>query len=188
MPVPGAIEVDALLAREGLHAAILRQIRLVCVLDVVIGGYDGLCGIVHPRCADGLELLHHRRGVVVGHHVERADGEEVACSQGPARPFGHVGLRDLLDDGLAHISDHQSARSALNSFINSRHARLLLQIPDSVHGAAASVMRHYRSGQRLKLLFNFFVTERISRIALGIVELSREFAPIDSVNPHDDAL
>ena len=30
------------------------------------------------------------------------DGEEVTCAQRAIRPFGHVGLRDLFDDGLRH--------------------------------------------------------------------------------------
>src|SRR5664279_1134587 len=37
------------------------------------------------------------------------------------------------------------------------HARLLLQAPDGVHGAAADFTRHYRLRQRLKLLFHFLV-------------------------------
>ena len=41
------IEVDAMLACEGFHAAILGQVRLFDVLDIVIGGEDWLLGIVH---------------------------------------------------------------------------------------------------------------------------------------------
>ncbi len=44
------------------------------------------------------------------------------------------------------------------------------------------------SGQRLEFLFDFAVRQRISRIALGIVELRRELAPINGVDAHDHTL
>src|SRR5271157_2618054 len=68
------------------------------------------------------------------------------------------------------------------------HARLLLQVPDGIHCAAACFARHHRLGERLKLFFNFLVSQRISRVALRIVELLGEFTSVDGVNPHDDAL
>ncbi len=96
------VEVDAMLARKLLHATILGQVRLVSILDIVIGGEDRLLRVVDSLGADGLELLHHGRGVVVRHHVIRADGEEVSGAQGTVWSLGHVGLRDLFNDGLRH--------------------------------------------------------------------------------------
>ena len=97
------IEVDALFAGEGLDRAVLGQVFLAPVLDVVVQGEDGLARLVDPLRADGLELLHHGRGVVVRHHVARTHAEEITRAQGtPLGPLGHVRLRDLLDDGLTH--------------------------------------------------------------------------------------
>ena len=83
---------------------VLLQVRIVLVLDVVIERKNQLLGILDLLRPDGLELLHHRRSVVVRHDVVRTDGDEVPGPQRPLRPFGQVCLRDLLNDGLAHTS------------------------------------------------------------------------------------
>src|SRR5208283_5712857 len=61
-------------------------------------------------------------------------------------------------------------------------ARLLLQAPDGIHGAATCTARHHRLRQRLEFLLDFAVGQRISRIPLGIVELRRELAAINGVD------
>jgi hypothetical protein len=96
------IEVDAALARKSFHAAILRQVRLFRVLNIVVGGEDRLRGIVHLAGADGFELLHHRGGIVVSHDMVGTDGEEVSRAQGAIRSLGHVRLGNLFHDGLCH--------------------------------------------------------------------------------------
>ena len=74
----------------------------VLILNVVIEGEDQLLGIVNLLRADGLELAHHRRGVVVGHDVMRADGDEIAGAQRALRPLGQVGSARFFQRWLAH--------------------------------------------------------------------------------------
>jgi hypothetical protein len=98
----GGVEVDAVLSGEGLDLAVLAEILLARVLDVMVEREHRLCRVGHARRADPFELRHHGRCVVVSHHVVRSDREEVPGAQGAVRSFGHVRLSDLLDDSLTH--------------------------------------------------------------------------------------
>src|SRR5208337_1862613 len=69
-----------------------------------------------------------------------------------------------------------SSVAGLKQLHQLRHARLLLQVPDRDHRASAGFARHYRPRQRLKLLLNFLVSQRIARVTLGIVKLRRKLA------------
>src|SRR5262249_48198047 len=89
---------------ESLDRAIFLLVGLVLVLNVMVEGKDELFGIVNLFCSNRLELAHDRRRVVMGHDVERADGDEIAGSEGPLRPFRQVRLRDFFNDGLRHGS------------------------------------------------------------------------------------
>ena len=103
IPVASGIEVDSLLPGEGFDRGVLRQVGWRLVLDIVIEDEDRLAGILHPRRTDGAELLHHRRGVVVGHDVPGSNREKIPGTQRPVPwPVGHVPLGDLLDHGLCH--------------------------------------------------------------------------------------
>ena len=82
--------------------AVFFLVGFVFILNVVIEREDELLGIVDFLRADAFELAHYRRGVVVGHYVMRADGEEVASAQRALGAFGEVGLRDFFNDGLGH--------------------------------------------------------------------------------------
>ena len=96
------VEVDVVLARERLDLAIFFLVGLVFILNIVVEREDWLLAIEHLLRADRLELLHDRGGVVVSHDMRRADGDEIARTQWPVRPFGEVSLRDFFDDGLGH--------------------------------------------------------------------------------------
>ena len=61
--------------------------------------------------------------------------------------------------------------SALNSFINSLTLGCFSRFQIASMALAAALARQHRPGQRLKFLLHFSVRERISRVALGIVEL-----------------
>ena len=80
MPVPGWIEIDAVLARERLDLRVLRQIFWRSILDVVIDGEDWLCRIGNRRRADLLKFRNHRTGIVVRHHMTRANRNEIAAA------------------------------------------------------------------------------------------------------------
>ena len=96
------IEIHAVLFGEGFDGAVLLLVRFVLVLDVVIEGEHHLLRVFQPLRADALELAHDGRRVVVRHAAMRTDGEEISGAQRTIRPFGHVFLRDLLNDGLSH--------------------------------------------------------------------------------------
>jgi hypothetical protein len=92
-----------MLRSEGFHAAVPRQVRLFRVLDVVIGCEHWLRRIMDRPRANRLELLHHRRGIVMRHHMIGPDRQKITRAQWTAGPFGHVSLRNLLNNCLPHI-------------------------------------------------------------------------------------
>ncbi len=97
------MELDPVLAGEGLYGPVLVEVRLGAVLDVVVQREDDLPGLVDARDAETLELRHHRRAVVVGHDVARPYGDEIPGPDGPRRrAVGQVALGDFLDHGLTH--------------------------------------------------------------------------------------
>src|ERR1019366_7482866 len=81
------------------------------------------------------------------------------------------------------VLSHCGRAVSLKQLHQLRHARLLLQVPDGVHGAATSFARHHRLRQRLELLLHFCIGQRIPRIALGVVELGCKLAAIDGMDP-----
>ena len=73
------VEIDAVLARERLDLRILRQIFGRSILDVVIDGEHWLCRIGNRCRADLFEFRNHRAGVVMRHHMARANRNEIAA-------------------------------------------------------------------------------------------------------------
>ena len=98
----GGIEVDAVIFCEGFDGPVLFLVSFVFILDVVVEGEDQLLRIMDLLCADAFEFAHDRRGVVVRHHVVRADGDEVTGAQRALGALGEVSLRDFFNDGLRH--------------------------------------------------------------------------------------
>jgi hypothetical protein len=76
-PGAGRVEVHALLPREALDGAILGEIALRTILDVVIEREDGLSRIRDARCPNRPELVQRRGGIVVRQHMARPDGDEI---------------------------------------------------------------------------------------------------------------
>ena len=99
------VKIDAVLARERLDLRILRQIFGRSILDVVIDGEDWLCGIGNRCRADLFEFRNHRAGVVMRHHVTRANGNEIAAAHNRAwrKPI-RVTPRNLFNKCYSHIS------------------------------------------------------------------------------------
>ena len=97
----GRIEVDAVFACELLDAGVLPEILGGEVLDVVINGIDRLRRIMDLLGADGLELLHDGRRVVVRHDVLWMDAYEITRVD-RASPAVHGG--DLFNERLWHGS------------------------------------------------------------------------------------
>ena len=79
------VKIDAVLIRERFDLRVLRQIFRRSVLDVVIDREDRLCRICNRGCADLLEFRNHRAGVVVRHHMARANRNEIAAAHDGAR-------------------------------------------------------------------------------------------------------
>ena len=79
------IEIDAVLACERFDLSVLLQILRRDILNVVIDCENRLRGIGDFRRADLLELGNHRSGVVVRHHVARANRNEIAGADDCAR-------------------------------------------------------------------------------------------------------
>jgi hypothetical protein len=96
------VEVHPLLRRECLDVPILPEVCLRGVLDVVVQREDGLLAVADGGRADGEELLHHRRGVVMGHHVARPEGHHIADPERAIGPLDQMCLGDPLDGGLTH--------------------------------------------------------------------------------------
>ena len=118
MPDAGWIEVDSLAGGEGFDRAIFRSVGFVMVLNIVIEREDRLLGVVDCLRADGFELAHHRRGIVVGHGHERGRMETKSpVRRGRLRSLGKVSLCDLFDNCLGHTSSSrrmQIVSDALN--------------------------------------------------------------------------
>ena len=82
---PGRIEIDSVLAaKDSIERYFL--IGFVMILNIVIEREDQLLGIVDRLRTNSFELAHHSRGIVVRHHMEGADGNEVAGAQRTAGP------------------------------------------------------------------------------------------------------
>jgi hypothetical protein len=91
-----------LLSGEGLNRAIFIQVYDIVILNVVVEGEHELFRLTDLLGADRLELRHHGRGVVMRQNVEGPDRKKVSGAQRAVRPFRHVSLRDLFDNGLRH--------------------------------------------------------------------------------------
>jgi hypothetical protein len=61
-----------------------------------------LSWIVNFLGTDAMEFLHDRGGVVMGHDVMRANGNEVARRQWALGPLCKMGLREFFNYGLRH--------------------------------------------------------------------------------------
>src|SRR5271165_1054487 len=95
---------------------------------------------------------------------------------------------EIFSTTVCPISVTSNRAVSLEQLHQFGYTRLFLQVPDRIHHAAAGFARHYWLGECLKLLFNFSIGQRISLVALGIVELRGEFTSVDGVNPDDHAL
>ena len=72
----------------------------------MVDGEDLLARIVDLRRPNGLELVHNRRRVVVGHNVLGADVDElpgIDLLPGLETPGVGISGGDLLDEGLRHV-------------------------------------------------------------------------------------
>jgi len=116
----GRVEVDALLSGEGLDLAVLGQVGLRLVLNVVVERENRLARIVDAIGTDGAKLLHDRGGVVVSHHVARSQRYDIAGAHRAIRTLRHVALGNLLNDRLTHVAN--SFHSAMAA--SSRHGLL----------------------------------------------------------------
>ena len=99
------VKIDAVIARERLDLCILRQIFGRSILDVVIDCEDWLRRIGNRCCADLFKFRNHRTGVVMRHHVARANRNEIAAAHLCARskPI-RVTPRNLFNKCYSHIS------------------------------------------------------------------------------------
>src|SRR5882724_579710 len=102
---PGRVKIDAVLAGERFDLGVLLQILRCDILNVVIDSEHWLPWIADRCRADLLELWDHRAGIVMRHHMARADRDEVAtphlCS---GRKSIRMTRRNLLDKGEAHAA------------------------------------------------------------------------------------
>src|SRR5581483_11545219 len=85
---PRGIEIDSVLFRERLNRAIFLLVGLVLVLNIVVKGKDDLLRVMDLLCTDALELAHDGGRVVVGHDMERANGDEVSGAKRAIGTFG----------------------------------------------------------------------------------------------------
>jgi len=101
----GRVEIHAFLGCEGLDLAILGEVGLRLVLDIVIESENRLVRVVDMIGTYGAKLLHDRGGVVVSHHVPRFQGYNIAGAQRAIRALRYVALGNLLDDRLTHAAN-----------------------------------------------------------------------------------
>ena len=196
VPDPGAggVEIDPVRPGERLDPAVLAEVLLGGVLDVVVEGEHRLGGVGDARRADPRELRHHRRGVVVRHHVVGADREEVPGRERAARALRHVRLRDLLDNGLSHTNLRQvivSGRGLPPPAVGRKGRPTLPRPPCNIpissvtepsvsrfHTAsltrARAALDEHRLCEGVELLLDLAVGERVARVPLGVVELGVE--------------
>ena len=98
------VKIDAVLARERFDLRVLLQIFGRSILDVVIDGEHWLCRIGNRCRADLLEFRNHRAGVVMRHHVARANRNEIAAAHLCSRSKSiRMTRRNLLDKCKSHI-------------------------------------------------------------------------------------
>src|SRR5205823_11332603 len=99
------IKIDAVLAGKRFNLGVLLQILRRDILNVVIDGEYRLRWVRDRGRADLLELWDHRAGVVMRHHMTRANRNKIACphhrirSEPISMPCGN-----FLDECEAHIS------------------------------------------------------------------------------------
>src|SRR5438067_77640 len=99
------IKINAVFTSERLDLRVFRQIFRRSILDVVIDGEDRLRRIGDRRRPDLLELWNHRAGVIMGHHVARANRDEIATANQRARSKSiSVASSNLLNQRQAHMS------------------------------------------------------------------------------------
>jgi hypothetical protein len=101
----GWVKVDAVFVRERFDLGVLLQILRRDVLNVVIDREHGLRRIRDRRCSDLLELRNYGAGVVVRHHMTRANRDKIAASHHRAGSESiRMSCRNLLNQSQAHIS------------------------------------------------------------------------------------
>ena len=99
------VEIDAVLARERLDLCVLRQIFGRSILDVVIDGEDWLCRIGNRCRTDLLKFRNHGAGVVMRHHMARANRNEIAAvHRCPRSESIRVTRRNLFNECKSHIT------------------------------------------------------------------------------------
>ena len=100
----GWIEIDPVFRGESFDLCVFRQIFRRRILDVVIDGEHRLRRIGDGGCPNLLEFRNHRAGVVMRHHVARANRNEIAaahlCSGSKSI---RMTRRNLLDKCKSHI-------------------------------------------------------------------------------------
>ncbi len=107
---PGRVKVDSVEACEGLDGGVLGLVFLGEVLDVVVESEDRLPWVVDAGRAEGGELRHHSRRIVVGHDVPWPHRHIVAGGHRPTGIFsGEVALNDFLDEILSHGGGHPTS-------------------------------------------------------------------------------
>ena len=99
------------------------------ILDVMVESKDKLLWIMNLLRTDCLEFTNHRRGIVVRHHVEWPDGDEVTRPQGTVGRLGEVSLRNLLDNRLGH--KHSFGQQGATAYLRS-YANTVLRLPPLV--------------------------------------------------------
>src|SRR4029077_17310931 len=91
-------------AGERFNLGVLLQILRRDILNVVIDREHRLCRIRDCRGTDLLELWNHGTGVVVRHHMERTDRNEIAGAHHSSRGESiSVSCSNLLDERETHI-------------------------------------------------------------------------------------
>src|SRR5207248_5505778 len=72
------VKIDSVFTRERFNLGVLLQILGRDILNVVIDGEYRLRWVRDRRRADLLELWDHRAGVVMRHHMTRANRNKIA--------------------------------------------------------------------------------------------------------------
>src|SRR6266508_1834162 len=104
--------VDAVFAGERFDLGVLLQILRRDILNVVIDGEHGLRRIGDRGRADLLELWNHRAGVVMCHHMARANRNKISSRHDRARSQSiSVACRNLFNEREAHTNYLTSSSS-----------------------------------------------------------------------------
>src|SRR6266404_4900069 len=110
------VKIDAVLPAERFYLGVFLEILRRDILNVVIDCENRLRRIGDGGGADLFELWNYCAGIVVRHHVTRANRNEISCAYDRARSKSvSVSCGNFLDERETHINSPDTRLSTINS-------------------------------------------------------------------------